>query len=103
MIVPFTMNIHEIKKYYEYRGMKLPNSKEALDFAVTEIGEAMDAWIRENQEGWSRNNPDKKSNLAFELADTYQMLEIASILHNGATLEENLRAKWASKGYQNRK
>jgi hypothetical protein len=94
------MTIKEIKKYYEFRGMKMPNSKEALDFAITEIGEAMDAWIRENSGDWVRNNPDKDANFAFELADTYQMLQIASILHNGATLEENLRAKWESKGFQ---
>jgi len=93
------MKYTELLDYYQFRGMKIPNTKEALDFAVTEIGEAMDSWIRENQTDWVRNNPSKETNLAFELADTYQMLEMACYAHCGSSLETVLLEKWASKGY----
>ena len=92
--------LFSILGYYKYRGLTYPSVKEALDFAVTEMGEAMDAYIRENQHGWTRNN-DKEANFAHELGDVYQMLEIASLAHNGLTLFENLQEKWKTKGYNN--
>ncbi|MEI2422738.1 hypothetical protein V6O07_20840, partial [Arthrospira platensis SPKY2] len=79
--------------------MKEPNAKEALDFAITEIGESMDAYIRENQEGWTRNNPDKKSNFALELADVYQMITLSAANYCGKSLDELLIEKWQSKGF----
>ena len=94
------MNINEIKTYYEFRGMKWPSGKEAIDFAITEIGESMDAYIRTNQPGWTRNNPDKEANVGWELADTFQMLAIAAHELTGKTLDELLQEKWASKGYE---
>ena len=96
------MNIEQIQEYFTARGMTMPNSKQALDFAVTEAGEAMDAWIREQQvkEGWVRNNPDKQPNYGWELADCYQMLQIAAYQHTGKHLEELLAEKWASKGFE---
>jgi len=93
------MTIDHIEAYYRFRGMKMPNAKEALDFAITEIGEALDAWIRQNQEGWTRNNPDKEANFGWELADCYQMLQIAAHQATGKSLDELLTEKWASKGF----
>lgn len=95
------MDIETIKKYYEYRGMKWPDTKEALDFTVTEVGEAMDAYIRTNQPGWVRNNPDKDLNYGHELADIYQMITISAHEATGKTLDELLEEKWATKGFDN--
>lgn len=94
------MDIEEVKRYYEYRGMKWPDLKEAIDFAITELaGEALDAYIRTHQSGWTRNNPNKDANLGHELADAYQMLMIAAHEATGKSLETLLREKWETKGF----
>jgi len=93
------MTIKDIKKYYKFRNLKWPDGKSALDFSITEIGEAMDAYIRENQSGWTRNNPDKQSNLGWELADVYQMIAIAAYEQTGKSLSTLLKEKWKSKGF----
>ena len=99
----FPISIPATREYYKFRGMEWPSAKEALDFAITEIGEAMDAYIRENQVGWVRNTPDKNTNFGWELADTYQMLMIAAHQATGKTLNELLLAKWESKGFTKNK
>ena len=95
----FPVSIPDIQEYYAFRGMAWPSEKEALDFAITEIGEAMDAYIRENQVGWVRNTPDKNTNFGWELADIYQMIKIAAHRATGKTLDELLIEKWESKGF----
>jgi len=95
--------IDDIKAYMNYRNQKYPDGKSALDFAVTEIGEVMDAWLRDHPNEWARNNPDKEKNLGHELGDAYQMLQIASWELTGKSLESNLREKWASKGFDGNK
>ena len=92
------MKIQHIKDYIKFRGAVWPTGKDALDFAVTEIGEAVDAWLRKYRTDYLRNN-DKRIDIGLELADCYQMLEIASHELTGKSLDENLRVKWASKGY----
>ena len=91
------MTINTIKKYFELRGLKFPeHPKQAIDFAVTEMGEVMDAFIRLTSDEWIRNNPDKKPNLWFELADCYMMLEIASSFSE-MPLDQHLFQKMLSK------
>jgi len=98
MMIESDRILFSILGYYKERELAYPDAKEALDFAVTEMGEAMDAWIRENQKGWTRNN-DREANFGFELGDIYQMLEIASFAHTGRSLFENLKEKWKTKGF----
>ena len=96
-----TITPEDIREYFKFRGMVWPSSKEALDFAITELaGEALEAYIRENQCGWVRNNPDKTTNFGWELADCYQMIAIAVHEYTGKSLPTLLREKWASKGFQ---
>lgn len=91
------MTITTIKKYFDLRGLKFPeHPKQAIDFAVTELGEVMDAFIRLTSDDWVRNNPDKQPNLWFELADCYMMLEIASSFSN-MPLDQHLFQKMLSK------
>ena len=89
----------DIQNYFKFRGQKIPqDSQHALNFAVTELGEVFDARERLDN-SWLRNNPNKEFNLAHEYGDVYQMLQIASVLDTGQTLEENLQDKWESKGF----
>lgn len=93
------MDINRIRRYIEFRKAVWPyDGKDALDFAVTELGEVMDAWIRLNRPNYSRNNA-KDTDVGLELGDVYMMLEIASFMLTGRSLDENLRLKWAMKGF----
>jgi len=95
------VTVEDIADYMAFRGQKWPNGKAALLFAITEIGEAVDAMMRtSDDEGWTRNNPDKTANIGWELADVYQMISIAAFELTGKTVDQLLREKWASKGYE---
>lgn len=73
-----------IQKYFELRGLSMPNPQFALNFLVTEVGELMDAFIRGHKSaGFLRNNPDKESDLVGEIGDTFMMLAIFSQLTTG--------------------
>ncbi len=91
------MDIQEIKDYFAFRGQTWPDGDSAIKFAITEIGEVVDAQMRLDPK-WKRNN-QKEVNLGHELGDVYQMLEIASHELTGKSLAENLMEKWQSKGY----
>lgn len=90
--------INDIKAYMNYRNQKYPDGLSALLFAITEMGEVLDSYLRDNPE-WSRNNPDKEINIGHEFGDLYMMAQIASYELSGRSLEDNLREKWASKGW----
>jgi len=98
------ITLDDIKAYIKWRGGNfVVDSRDALEFAITEIGEVMDARIRERTgDFYLRNNPDKDHNVAFEYGDVYMMLQCASYLDTGKSLEENLSDKWQSKGYEQR-
>lgn len=91
------MTIDDIKAYFQFRGQTWPDGFSALLFAVTEVGEAVDAHLRSDPK-WKRNN-QKVVNLGHELGDIYQMLQIASVELTGKTVEQNLAEKWQEKGY----
>lgn len=75
----------ELRAYYEYRQMRFPDTeKQAMQFYLTEIGEAMDAYIRTYESGWTRNNPDKTVSLPWELGDCYQMWCVGVLLSGGS-------------------
>lgn len=92
--------IDDIVSYYYFRGYKFPNTLEALIFAQTELGEAFDAVMRSGMmgEGWVRNNPDRNTSLAEELADAYMMINMAAHAM-GVNVEDVLRAKFEAKGW----
>lgn len=98
------MDIKDIEKYYEFRAAVMPSGKEALDFLVTEVGEAFDAFIRQTgknwvRKTWVRNKPEKDSKLGAELGDIYQMLQIAAHQLEGCPVETLLARKWQANGF----
>lgn len=90
--------IARIKDYFDFRGQVWPDGENAMKFAITELGEVVDAELR-NEEKWVRNNPDKVPSVENEFGDLYQMLQIACFEKTGLTLEECMTKKWATKGY----
>lgn len=52
---------------------KTPDTLDCLRYAVTEIAEAMDVWLRQNNQAHARNN-GRNHDLYAELADTAMML-----------------------------
>ena len=88
-----------IGAYYQIRGLKVPDTAEAMMFAASELGEAFDVLL-EMKGGWTRNHPDSKDNtigdLAEELADTLMMIMVAG--HSiGVDLENVLIARMKRK------
>ena len=73
-----------IKDYYDARGLSWPTSTEAILFAMTELGEAIDLALMQPGNMWVRNNPDKEvftyERFAEELGDTIMMLMVAGIV-----------------------
>lgn len=74
-----------VNAYYKHRGLKWPNTEEALMWAMTEIGEVCEL-ILAQKGGWSRNNPEKDkylsedeyaNRLEEELGDVIMMLQVA--------------------------
>ena len=80
------MNCDEIKTliYYEFtaRGLKWPDTTEAILFAMTELGEVCEARLNSCNPEWVRNNPDKHPpaddyEVAEELGDVIRMCLVA--------------------------
>jgi hypothetical protein len=96
------ISLDNIKEYIKFRGGNFVlDSQDAIEFAMTEFGEVMDARIRERSgDYYLRNNPDKGHNIPFEYGDLYMMLQCASYLDTGKSLEQNLLDKWESKGFK---
>jgi len=67
-------------------------TKEAMDFMVTELGEAFEAYIRTRTTGWTRNNVGKNFDLATELFDVI-MMGIFALSSMGVDLDEVADAK----------
>jgi NTP pyrophosphatase (non-canonical NTP hydrolase) len=78
------MKITEIiNDYYTQRGLKFPDSWQALAFATTEMGEAYE-FLLQRDGGWVRNNPESKpvwdqQAFAEELGDLIMMVVVAGI------------------------
>ena len=89
--------IEVIREYMAFRKQTWPTGQEALLFTVTEIGEAVDAMLRQDSK-WVRNN-QKESNIGDEIGDVAQMLEIASYELTGKSATENMLEKMKKKGY----
>ena len=65
-----------IDEYFEHRKMRKPNSKDAALFLASEVGEFIDALMRD-ENGWVRNN-QKDCDVAFELADCLFMVLVCA-------------------------
>lgn len=74
-----------IRLYFRYRGYHWPDVNEALQFALTELGEACEVLLARNP-NWVRNHPEDKpqyySPIDFEeeLADAIMMLQVAGMV-----------------------
>jgi len=78
--------------YWVSKGQwKWPNLQDALMFLVTEVGEALDAYLRTETMGYIRNQ-ERKRDLTEELADVLFMSCVAACLL-GTDLEAKLCAK----------
>lgn len=84
--------------YFEFRGMKWPDDpRDAVDFAVTEIGEVVDA-LKRQQDGWVRHN-DRDRDLGMEITQAIMMLAIAAE-QAGIDLDTATYAWMRAKGYE---
>lgn len=99
------MNIETIQRYYEARGLRWPDAKDALWFYLSEVGELAEAYLVHHQNelteeevtmleaftneglradeivsrvpGWIRNNDRvRKENITKEVADCEMMLAV---------------------------
>lgn len=70
-----------IRRYYDARQMVWPSTKEALLWAMSEIGEAADVELMASNRDWVRNNPSEHNttdaDFAEELGDAIMMLLVA--------------------------
>lgn len=70
-----------IKRYYKVRGLTMPDTKEALDFAITEWAEARELLFAEDDK-WVRNHeqePYSDKRFAEELGDILLLLIVAGM------------------------
>ena len=77
---------------------KWPDLRDALMFLVTEVGEAVDAYLRTETAGYIRNN-ERTRDVAEELADVVFMACVAACVL-GVDLEANLCAKLERKSQE---
>ncbi len=120
------MDIQIIKKYYEVRGLKWPEAKDALWFYLSEVGELAEAFLTQHEEklsdeeisllsqfseqgqfadqivsrvpGWIRNNDRiKKENISKEVADCEMMLAVFMLSLTGSTPDAALLSKMKEK------
>jgi hypothetical protein len=66
------------RKYFAFREMEWPDQHSALDFAVTEVAEALDADLRLNPKSNWRRHSDKQADLGMEICQAIMMLVIAA-------------------------
>ena len=84
--------------YFEFKGMKWPDDpRDAVDFAVTEVGEVVDA-LKRQQKGWVRHN-DRDRDLGMEISQTIMMLVIAAE-QAGIDIEAVTYGWMREKGYE---
>lgn len=64
------------ESYFEFKGMTWPNTRDAADFVVTEVGEMFDA-LKRGDPKWVRHN-DRDPDLGMEISQAIMMLVIAA-------------------------
>lgn len=91
-----------ILRVWREKGLKWPSAMQALAFATTELGEALELLL-ERDGGWTRNNPSDKEKFTTdrfeqELADIIMMVQVAGMdygLDPVARLYKELESKVA--------
>lgn len=76
----------KVIEYYNKRGLKWPNTYQALAWAITELGEAYELLLARDGD-WVRNNPDPEDKFSRiqdtfmeELGDTIMVLVVAGLV-----------------------
>ncbi len=89
-----------VQRYFEYRGLKMPDRTEAFLFLTSELGELSDELVQEVG-GWVRNNPKEKGKgIAPEAGDVLMMLLVFAMQPDTwFDPIEAMFAKMASKGF----
>ncbi len=124
------MDIKTIKAYYQARGLRWPDAKDALLFFLSEVGELAEAYLAKNEgslsqeeinllkrfsqsgikaddivsrvEGWVRNNDrTRKEDIHKEVADCEMMLAVFMYSLSGSTPDSALLAKMKAKAGSN--
>ncbi len=120
------MKIETIQKYYEARGLQWPDSKDALWFYLSEVGELAEAYLVHHQDklsgeeiemlenftregqradeivsrvpGWIRNNDRvRKEDIGKEVADCEMMLAVFMYSLMQSSPDDALLAKMKEK------
>lgn len=120
------MDIRTIQKYYQLRGLRWPDAKDALWFYLSEVGELAEAYqahhreeltdeekdmlqafarlglqadqIVSRRQGWVRNNDrTRKEDISKEIADCEMMLGVFSHSLTGASPDDALLRKMRDK------
>lgn len=90
---------HKVVSYYEQRGLVWPDAKDAVLWAMTELGEAVELLMARGR--WVRNNPDAhppfdKVEFGRELGDVVMMCVVAGMVE-GVDVVEELEGKMEEK------
>jgi NTP pyrophosphatase (non-canonical NTP hydrolase) len=120
------MDIKTIKAYYQARELRWPDTKDALLFFLSEVGELAEAYLAKNEgalsqeeidlldnfsksglraddivsrvDGWVRNNDRvRKEDIHKEVADCEMMLAVFMYSLSGSTPDSALLAKMKAK------
>lgn len=85
-----------VESYYQYRGLVKPDSRQALLFLVSEVGELADAIVHQEAD-WVRNN-EKARSVEDEVGDVLMMLTALCIALDIDPIQCMLE-KMVKKGY----
>lgn len=89
-----------VQRYFEFRGLKMPNADQAFKFLTSELGELADELVQ-SEGGWVRNHPENKGKgVQGEAADVLMML-LVFCMQSEKWFDpiEAMFAKWSSKGF----
>lgn len=87
-----------ILRYYQFRGLAMPDENRAFQFLVSEIGELADALVSDAG-NWTRNNPDRERSVADEAGDVLMMLYV-TLMERGIDPYEAMLDKFNRKGLE---
>lgn len=88
-----------VDSYFEFRGLKEPDTHQAFLFLTSEIGELADQLVQMDGD-WVRNHPDRKIvNVAGEIGDVLMML-IKTAQKLGIDPLDAMVEKFISKGWR---
>lgn len=88
-----------VNKYFRLRNYKEPDTNQAFQFLVSEVGELADKLVHVQSEEWVRNHPENKDDdVSGEIGDVLMMLtKVADTLDMDPV--KCMVEKMARKGY----